>query len=210
MKIGLDFDNTIISYDAIFYKVALEKSLIPSELPANKVAVRDYLRNAGKEDIWTEMQGYVYGARMDEASAYSGAINALKLLKLQGHKLFIVSHKTQFPYAGEQYDLHQCSSKWIANQLQLSDSPLIDHADVFFNATKAEKIKKIEQLECDIFLDDLPEILLAEQFPVKTKRCLFDPEGHHFDLERDVIKHHQSWESFADWVLHLEDLNVPK
>jgi hypothetical protein len=210
MRIGLDFDNTIVSYDQLFHKVALERSLISPEVPINKVAVRDHLRRAGQEDIWTEMQGYVYGARMDEASAYSGAIDALKLLKLQGHKLFIVSHKTQFPYAGEQYDLHQSSSKWIVNQLQLSDSPLIDHVDVFFNATKAEKIQKIEQLECDIFLDDLPEILSAEQFPKKTIRCLFDPEGHHLDLENDVIKHHRSWKSFSDWVLQLKDLNDAK
>ena len=207
MRIGLDFDNTIVNYDQLFHKVALQKFLISPEIPINKVAVRDHLRKAGQEDIWTEMQGYVYGARMDESSAYSGAIDALKLLKLHGHKLFIVSHKTQFPYAGEQYDLHQSSSKWIANHLQLSDSPLIDHGDVFFNATKAEKIQKIVQLECDIFLDDLPEILLAEQFPGKTIRCLFDPEGHHSDLENDVIQHHRSWESFSDWVLKLKHLN---
>lgn len=207
MRIGLDFDNTIVSYDQLFHKVALEKSLISPDIPINKVAVRNHLRKAGQEDIWTEMQGYVYGARMEEASAYSGAIDALKFLKLQGHQLFIVSHKTQFPYAGEQYDLHQSSRKWIASQLQLSDSPLIDHADVFFNATKAEKIQKIEQLECDIFLDDLPEILLAEQFPEKTKRCLFDPEGHHSDIDYGLINHHRSWKSFSDWVLQLQDLN---
>jgi hypothetical protein len=209
MRIGLDFDNTIVSYDQLFHKVALEKSLISSEVPINKVAVRDHLRKAGQEDIWTEMQGYVYGARMDEASAYTGAIDALKLLKLQGHKLFIVSHKTQFPYAGEQYDLHQSSSKWIKNQLQLSDFPLIDHVDVFFNATKAEKIQKIEQLECDIFLDDLPEILLAEQFPEKTKRCLFDPEGHHTGLQNPTLINHQSWKEFSDWIYKLGRNNEP-
>ena len=209
MRIGLDFDNTIVSYDQLFHKVALEKSLISSEVPINKVAVRDHLRKAGQEDIWTEMQGYVYGARMEEASAYTGAIDALKLLKLQGHKLFIVSHKTQFPYAGEQYDLHQSSSKWIKNQLQLSDFPLIDHVDVFFNATKAEKIQKIEQLECDIFLDDLPEILLAEQFPEKTKRCLFDPEGHHTGLQNPTLINHQSWKEFSDWVYKLGRNNEP-
>ena len=32
MKIGVDFDNTIVSYDKVFHKVALEQSLIKSNL----------------------------------------------------------------------------------------------------------------------------------------------------------------------------------
>ena len=74
MKIGVDFDNTIVSYDALFYKVAREQNLVPDTIPINKVAVRDYLRRIGHEDRWTEMQGYVYGARMGEAVGYPGAV----------------------------------------------------------------------------------------------------------------------------------------
>ena len=74
MLIGLDFDNTIVSYDELFHRVALEQRLVPVETPVTKLAVRDWLRQAGREDRWTEMQGYVYGARMDEASAYPGLV----------------------------------------------------------------------------------------------------------------------------------------
>ena len=69
MRIGIDFDNTIVSYDALFHKVAREQGVVPPNTPANKLAVRDYLRQIGKEDLWTEMQGYVYGERMDEVRA---------------------------------------------------------------------------------------------------------------------------------------------
>jgi hypothetical protein len=33
------------------------------------------LRALGKEDVWTELQGYVYGARMAEAEAYPGVLD---------------------------------------------------------------------------------------------------------------------------------------
>ena len=48
MLIGLDFDNTIVSYDALFYKVAIEQKVVPASLPVNKVAVRDHLRSINK------------------------------------------------------------------------------------------------------------------------------------------------------------------
>ena len=37
MKIlGLDFDNTLVTYDKLFYNAALERSLIPENLDKNK------------------------------------------------------------------------------------------------------------------------------------------------------------------------------
>ncbi len=48
MHIGVDFDNTMVCYDAIFHRVCLEKGLIPSEIPINKSEVRNYLRRGGK------------------------------------------------------------------------------------------------------------------------------------------------------------------
>ena len=42
--LGIDFDNTLVNYDNLFHKVAVEKGLIKYSLPANKIAIRDYLR----------------------------------------------------------------------------------------------------------------------------------------------------------------------
>jgi len=44
VRIGIDFDNTIVSYDTLFHRVALERGLIPISVPANKISVREYLR----------------------------------------------------------------------------------------------------------------------------------------------------------------------
>ena len=84
MLIGIDFDNTIVSYDTLFHKVAREQGVVPDTTPQNKVAVRDHLRTIGKEDVWTEMQGYVYGARMEEAEAYPGVIDFFRWARAFG------------------------------------------------------------------------------------------------------------------------------
>ncbi|TSA53505.1 MAG: haloacid dehalogenase-like hydrolase, partial [Nitrosomonadaceae bacterium] len=117
MRIGIDFDNTIVSYDALFHKVARERNLVPSSAPVNKVAVRDYLRRIGQEEHWTEMQGYVYGSRMDEALAYEGVADFIRHAMAAGHQIFIVSHKTRYPFLGPQYDLHMAARAWIKHHM---------------------------------------------------------------------------------------------
>ncbi len=190
MRIGLDFDNTIVNYDSIFHTVALEQGLISSNHPANKTAIRDYLRSINQEPIWTEMQGTVYGARMSEAHAYAGVIPFIRHAKAAGHTLAIVSHKTKHNYLGPQYDLHLAARNWIERFLCEAECPLIPEAQVFFELTKDEKLARIENFNCDVFIDDLPEILLASNFPKNTKGFLFDPQGHHST---------QDLEAFSSW-----------
>lgn len=173
MKFGFDFDNTIVRYDRLFHRVALEKHLIPAHLPVDKNAVRDHLRAEGKEDLWTELQGYVYGARMQEAEPFPGMKETLSRLRDDGHALFIISHKTRLPYKGPAYDLHQAARNWITSFLiDTSGKPLFADDCVFFHERKEEKIRRIAELGCDVFLDDLPEILLHESFPAQTRRYL--------------------------------------
>lgn len=200
MRIGLDFDNTIVNYDSLFHKVAVEQGVVPEETPVNKVAVRDYLRAIGKEAIWTEMQGYVYGARMSEAEAYPGLFDALNVLLEVGHELYIVSHKTKHPFIGKKHDLHVAASEWIGGNLQLPGRILIPAENVFFELTKAEKIARIDSLRCDLFVDDLPEILMADLFPDATTRLLFDPEDHHGSNVPASIGRVSSWREIPAWV----------
>lgn len=194
MRIGIDFDNTIVNYDGIFHKVACEQGLIPPELPANKIAVRDHLRKMDKEPLWTEMQGTVYGSRMDEAQAYPGVLQFLSKAKAAGHTLAIVSHKTKHNYLGPRYDLHLAARTWVERYLCEAEEPYIPEAQVFFELTKEEKLARIQQFSCDIFIDDLPEILLAPGFPPETKRLLFDPQSHHASAETP------EWEAFSSWA----------
>ena len=191
MRIGIDFDNTVVSYDELFHRVALERNLVPRELPAAKLSVRDYLRQAGKEGIWTELQGYVYGARMEDAVAYPGVIVFFAWARAAGVSLAIVSHKTRYPFLGHPYDLHEAARGWVNKFLIGGADPLIAAHDVYFEFTKSEKLARIAQLDLDYFIDDLPEILLAEDFPGRTGRILFDPDGTHAADARMV--------SFSEW-----------
>ena len=198
MRIGFDFDNTIVSYDALFYNVAVEQSLIPSGLPKSKLAVREYLRKIDNEDAWTEMQGYVYGARMDDAIAYSGVIDFMKLAREHGVSMVIVSHKTKHPFLGPKYDLHDAARSWINGSLRDGDICLFGSDEMFFELTKEDKINRISELGCDYFIDDLPEILQMPGFPKRTKGILFDPEDHHGTEGLDDT--FRSWQEISDYL----------
>ena len=117
---------------------------------------------------------------MDEAVAYPGAIEFMRGAVLAGHTLGIVSHKTKHPFLGPKYDLHAAAREWVENFL--SDDvgkALIPSEQVYFEFTKEEKLARIARFRCDVFLDDLPEILLSPGFPVPTRPLLFDPERNH-------------------------------
>ena len=47
------------------------------------------------------LQGEAYGSKILEAKQSEGMLETLNLLKNNGVKLIIVSHKTKYPYAGE-------------------------------------------------------------------------------------------------------------
>jgi hypothetical protein len=181
MRIGLDFDNTIVSYDTLFHSVAVEKGLVPSDTIVSKVAVRDYLRKVGNEPAFTELQGYVYGARMAQAKAFPGVIDFIRRARAEHAQVVIISHKTKYPFLGHQYDLHAAANDWIDIALRPDESPLVGADQVFFELTKEEKIARIAACDCDYFIDDLPEILKMPGYPEKTGRLLFDPERNHDD-----------------------------
>jgi hypothetical protein len=193
VRIGIDFDNTIVSYDALFHKVAVEQGLVSPAIPVNKVLVRDHLREIGQEDRWTEMQGYVYGARMGEAISYPGALEFFQRAVNAGHDLAIVSHKTRHPYMGPKYDLHAAAREWVGNHLVINGVPILPPQKVFFELTKEEKLARVASLRCDVFIDDLPEILSAPSFPKFVRPILFDPERNH----QESIPSFSSWSAIA-------------
>lgn len=201
MIIGLDFDNTIVSYDLLFHKVALEQGAIPDSVPKEKNAVRDFLRQAGKEAVWTEMQGTVYGARMDEAEPYPGALEVIAGWKSAGHCVVIVSHKTRYPFLGEKHDLHAAARHWLEIQGFFNPNGIgMTWNDAFFEVTKEEKLGRVKSQGCEVFVDDLPEILEHPAFPNGVRKFLFDPNQMHGNLPHCRIK---AW-SEADAVINLD------
>lgn len=180
MIIGIDFDNTLVSYDTLFHRVAREQGLIRSDLPVNKTTVRDHLRATGREALWTEMQGMVYGVRIAEAEAFPGALQFLEICRQRGVPVRIISHKTRHPYLGERHDLHAAARGWLQAQGFLDRASTgIGDKDVFFELTKADKLSRIAACGCTHFIDDLPELLTDTTFPRGVTRFLFDPQNTH-------------------------------
>ena len=175
--IGVDFDNTIVCYDALFHRVARERGLAPADLPVNKSDVRNHLRRAGREDAWTEMQGCVYGPRMAEAAPYPGVIEFFLACRRAGIPTCVISHKTRHPILGRRHDLHQAALLWLEQQGFFDPAKIgLSRSQVFLELTKEAKIERIALCRCTAFIDDLPEILGEPAFP-QIERILFDPNG---------------------------------
>lgn len=177
MRLGLDFDNTLISYDQLFRQAALDLNLIPEATPPQKNAVRDYLRSIDQEDEWTKLQGAVYGGRILEAAPYPGMRETLRALAGHDIPMCIVSHKTRWPYMGEKWDLHAAARSWLDQQgFHAADGLAWQAEQVFFELTKEDKIARIVAQQCTHYVDDLPEILAM--LPDTVEKILFSPDGN--------------------------------
>ena len=191
MRVGLDFDNTLIRYDELFHNLALEQGLIPDSVPPQKNKIRDHLRRKGIENEWTKLQGEVYGNRILEATAWEGMLESLAALQERGVELCIVSHKTRTPYLGPAYDLHEAARNWLTKQEFFSAQGLHWRDEqVYFELTKVDKIQRIQQLGCTHFVDDLPEIL--EMLPPSVKGIFFRPE-----VATEIAE--PSWPILREW-----------
>ena len=174
MVLGIDFDNTIIKYDELFHRVALEKNLIPADFPKEKNTVRNYLREKNIEDEWTIIQGDVYGGRIKEAIPFEGMLETLEKLRIKKIPINIISHKTRVPYLGPKIDLHAAAINWMKINHFFDQYGLnFTSPQIYFEETKEEKIDRIMANGCTHYVDDLPEIL--EMIPNGIKKILFSP-----------------------------------
>ena len=203
MIIGLDFDNCIISYDDVFNDAAIKLKLIPNDgsVKKSKLAVRNHIREVGKEDAWTELQGYVYGVSIKSAPAYPGAVKAIGDFVKNGHDVHIISHKTKTPFLGPAYDLHKAAMNWIKANLVENNDPLLKTDQVHFNIELVDKINCIAKTGCHVFIDDLPEILSHDCFPKGTQKFLFSPNISHPNRHPDMVEV-SSWSQFAETIRH--------
>lgn len=198
LRIGIDFDNTIACYDAAFHAAALERGLLYETVAPTKGAVRDYLRQTGREDAWTELQGYIYGPRMSLAALFPGLVAFLAAARARETEIHIVSHKTRYPYLGPKYDLHAAARGFLRDKGLCDD--LVPEERVHFELTLPEKLGCIGRLECTHFIDDLPELLTEDAFPAGVEKLLFDPNGQYPADPR--YERFGGWDEIAARLLH--------
>ena len=113
---GIDFDNTLIDYDELFKKLALENNLIPDFFAADKVKIRDYLRMKGLDSEFTKLQSLAYGPRINEAKPAKSMLETIREIIKKNNKVLIISHKTCHPYKGPKYKLREHALEWMRSQ----------------------------------------------------------------------------------------------
>ncbi|MEI7455487.1 MAG: hypothetical protein WCK93_02080 [Nitrosomonadales bacterium] len=173
LRIGIDFDNTLACYDQVFSGLARELDLINLSEVKTKQEIRALAR-LRDERLWQRIQGIVYGQRMQQAALFSGAADFLAHCAASGVEVCIVSHKTRFGHHDEtQTNLRDAARLWMRNQ-GFFDRYAILEENLYFESTQSDKIARINGLQCDFFIDDLPEILHHPELSHPIKKILFN------------------------------------
>jgi hypothetical protein len=176
MRIGIDFDNTIISYDDVFLASARDGGLIDADFGGAKQAIRDAIRLLPEGDLaWQKLQGQVYGKGVGQAQMIAGVDSFLRHCRQEGCPVLVVSHKTEFGHHDpERVNLRHAALDWMKGQGFFDEGRYgIPIENVFFEGTRAEKLARIGALGCTHFIDDLEEVLSDPEFPAGIERILF-------------------------------------
>jgi hypothetical protein len=179
-KIGVDLDNTIISYDRILHAIASRKGFVSPEIKMAKKVIRDAVRRLPDgERKWQELQAMVYGPLIYEADLMEGVSDFFRMCVDAKCKVNIVSHKTvyaNFDTTGT--NLRHAALSWIEEHGLIGvNRNGIRKGDIYFEGSRREKAERIRRLECTHFIDDLEETFLESWFPKNVKKMLYNPHG---------------------------------
>jgi hypothetical protein len=177
LHIGIDLDNTIIDYDAVFGSAAEEMGLLKTGLAAgSKDEVKAQLIELDpSESLWMRLQGQVYGRFIERAAPYPGLELFLRTVRAEGVRISIVSHKTRHGHFDPaRIDLWEAARSWLVRRgFFAADGFGLDLADLHFEETRAGKVARIASIGCQIFIDDLPDVLHHPAFPGAVERIWF-------------------------------------
>lgn len=180
MRIGIDFDNTIICYDEVFCHLAKMHKLVPADYSGSKRDLRAVVQASAEGDLaWQRLQGKAYGEYLNIAAAFVGVKDFFAVCQQQDIPVFIVSHKTEFGHHDEKkINLRDAARAWLREQGFFADFlPSMLETNLYFETTREAKIERIKSLQCTHFIDDLTEVLHAPTFPPTVKRILFQPDN---------------------------------
>jgi hypothetical protein len=184
MRIGLDFDNTIIRYDEVFLRAARDRGLLSPDFLGTKQRIRDAVRGLPNgEAKWQALQGYVYGRGISGAKLSAGLPEFLGQAQTHGDEVLIISHKTEHGHFDpDKTNLRAAALGWMEEQgLFAGRGGGLAREQVNFASTRKEKLARIGELDCDVFVDDLEEVLIDPDFPPAVRRILLSEIAAHGD-----------------------------
>jgi hypothetical protein len=180
MRIGIDFDNTLVDYNHVFLDAAKRRGLIDTAFNGSKRAVRDSIRSLPDGELaWQRLQGYVYGAGIGGAAMFDCADFFLRSCREKGVDVFVISHKTRFGHHDPmRVDLRHAALDWMAGRGFFCGNGFgIPVERVFFESSRAAKLERIGAVGCTHFIDDLEEVFGDPGFPAGVLPILFAASG---------------------------------
>ncbi|SVA70966.1 uncharacterized protein METZ01_LOCUS123820, partial [marine metagenome] len=145
VRIGLDFDNTLVCYDAVFASESKKLGFMPLNWRGSKQDLKDELqRRADGERLWQTLQGRVYGFGMEKAVLFPGVTPFLMRGRYRGDEIFIVSHKTEYGhFDSTKTPLREVSLAWMESKGFFEKSRFgLSKENVFFEQTRSQKVER--------------------------------------------------------------------
>jgi hypothetical protein len=203
LVVGIDFDNTIATYDRLFHALALERDLIDGTVPHSKRRIRDAVRLRDEGELhWQQLQASAYGRHMAAAALAPGVGEFLMRCREAGVTVYVISHRSSHAAADpDGVPLRAAALDWMrAHGLFGSGGLGVREEDVFFASTRAEKLVRIGTLACSHFVDDLEEVLLEPEFPSGVVRILYAPERDQAEPVLDGVRIVNHWSEVREVV----------
>ncbi len=202
--LGLDLDNTIISYDEAFGKVGAEIGLLAADhgLRTKEAVKARLITPARGEQDWMRLQGQVYGRHIDSAALNAGVADCIRDLRRRGARISIISHKTRRGHFDDAVSLWDAARGWLERQGFFSTEGFgLDPADLHFLETRDAKVAMIAEVGCAAFVDDLPEVLRHPAFPQATVGLWYAAERPASDGEG--LAAYRSWADIGKKITAL-------
>lgn len=174
LYVGIDLDNTVLSYDKLLRKLAIEMDYADQACPKRPKDIRLALRTYANNEIegekrWQKLQDMVYNTRIDDAEIdpyFKAAVAAIRDL---GGTVALITQKEE--------NLELPPSQQLRDKVMetLRKRKFFEHEgydlkeeNVHFCRTFGEKIAKIRELRLETYIDDRAEIFEHPLFPKRT------------------------------------------
>jgi hypothetical protein len=203
LVIGIDFDNTIISYDDVLFHLALERGLIAPAARKSKKHIRDTIRKLpGGELAWQKLQAILYGPAIGAAGLTDGVADFVRACRRRGAAVLIISHKTACSNLGDStVNFRDAATAWMREHGFFRPAGLgFAEQDVYYEATRPDKVARIAASGCTHFIDDLEETFQEPTFPSGVGKLLYNP--HHEPVTARQLRICANWDQIATSVFH--------
>ena len=201
MIIGLDFDNTIVDYSNVLSEIAYKLGYLASPSPLPKENIKSIVFKLPEGEVkWSLLQAEVYSEGIVNAKIMKGFHRFINLCRSYNISVSIVSHKTIYnKYDSKRRNLRKSAMNWMKDNNFFDHNGLgFDNNQIYFEDTPLAKIKRIKQLKCTHFVDDLETILLHPNFPSNVVKVLLCADEYYDNV--GLLNVYRNWNEITNHI----------